>query len=372
VGCGFVADLYMKGLGIHPELELAGVFDRDVPRAQRFAAHHGVAIVYSSLQAVLEDRSVSIVVNLTNPRSHYEISRQCLEAGKHVYSEKPLAMRLEEARQLVELAEAKSLFISSAPSTVLGETAQTMWKALRAGTVGPVRAVYAEMDDGLVHRMSYRQWQSAAGAPWPYKDEFEVGCTIEHAGYVLSWLAAFFGPAREVTAFASVQIPDKLTDEPLEQEAPDFSVACVRFTSGVAARLTCSIIAPHDHRLNVFGDEGILSTPDNWDFRSPVYVQKYMNIRRRMVLSPWRRRLRLVGRENRLPKYRGASRVDFARGIAEMASAIRESRPARLGGRFSLHVNELTLAIHQAREQGGLYRLTSSFEPIKPMEWAGV
>ena len=144
-----------------------------------------------------------MVLNLTNPRSHHEVSKAALLAGKHVYSEKPLAMTMVEATELVELAEQHGLRLASAPCSVLGETAQAVLKALREKAVGTVRDVYAEMDDGMVHRMNYRSWKSVSGVSWPYKDEFEIGCTLEHAGYYLTWLVAMFGAAESVTSFAS-------------------------------------------------------------------------------------------------------------------------------------------------------------------------
>ena len=206
VGCGFVADYYLTTLAAYPQLKLIGVTDRDPDRATRFADFHGVPRI-GSLDEVLSDDRVQLVLNLTNPRSHYEVSKACLEAGKHVYSEKPLAMKLPEARSLVELAESRDLQLSSAPCSLLGETAQTLWKALRERQVGTVRLVYAEMDDGMVFRMAYRKWKSASGTPWPAKDEFEVGCTFEHAGYYLTWFPAFFGPALKVTAFSACLVP---------------------------------------------------------------------------------------------------------------------------------------------------------------------
>src|SRR2546421_9892738 len=209
VGCGFVADLYMRTLQRHPSLALAGAFDRDAARMERFTRFHR-AHAYAALDELLRDPAVQIVVNLTNPRSHLDVSRAALLAGKHVSSEKPLAMSMHEARDLCALARERGLQISSAPCSLLGETAQTMARALRDGVVGRVRVVYAEMDDGLVHRMPYRKWVGDSGVPWPHVDEFEVGCTLEHAGYCVPWLAAFFGPAVSVTAFASVQIPDKI------------------------------------------------------------------------------------------------------------------------------------------------------------------
>jgi len=368
VGCGFVADYYMKTLPGHPELELVGVMDRDQDRASRFSAYHSVP-TYPTLDELLEDSNVELVVNLTNPSSHFAVSKACLEAGKHVYSEKPLAMELSQAEELVDLAEKRGLYISSAPCNLLGETAQTIWKALREKAIGRVRLVYAEIDDGLVHKMPYKKWSSESGIPWPYKDEFEVGCTLEHAGYYVTWLVAFFGPAQTVTAFSSCLIPDKETDVPLAEEAPDFSVACIKFASGVVARLTCGIVAPHDHTLEIVGDEGILCTKDCWYYRSPVYIKRRIRIRRKMFISPWKRKYPLVGKATRY-RYRGSQQMDFCRGVAELAAAIREKRPCRLSAQFSLHVNEIVLAIHNALDTGSAYTISSSFTPIAPMLWA--
>lgn len=369
VGCGFVADYYVSTLAAYPHLKIVGVVDRDPARADHFARFHGLPKA-DSLDALLADGGVELVLNLTNPGSHYEVSRAALLAGKHVYSEKPLAMDMDHARELVELAEAKGLQLASAPCSLLGETAQTLWKALRERRVGTPRVVYAEMDDGMVHKMAYRSWKSASGVPWPAKDEFEVGCTFEHAGYYLTWLPAFFGPAKTVTAFSATTLPDKETDEPLDVNAPDFSVACIAFESGVVARLTCSIVAPHDHTLRIVGDGGILSTHDCWFYRSPVKIQRPFRIRRRTLMTP-RMRYPLVGEKTGRYKYRGAQQMDFARGVAETAAAIAEGRPNRLGARYSLHVNEMVIAIDRAGADGAPYRMTTTFDPIAPMPWAG-
>ena len=208
VGCGFVADYYLKTLHLHPSLKLVGVMDKELERAENLSQRYGVK-VFHTLDELLRDDAIEIVLNLTNPRSHYAVSKACLEANKHVYSEKPLATKISEAKELVAVAESKGLHISSAPCNVLGESAQTLWKALREETIGKVRLVYAEMDDGLVHKMPYKLWVSESGIPWPYKDEFEIGCTLEHAGYYITWLTTFFGPATSVTAFSSCLVSDK-------------------------------------------------------------------------------------------------------------------------------------------------------------------
>jgi predicted dehydrogenase len=369
VGCGFVADYYLATLPLHPELKLLGVMDRDVSRAEHLAAVYGVRH-YPGFADVLDDNRVELVLNLTNPRSHYEVSKAALLKGKHVYSEKPLGMQFEQAAELVELAESRGLSIASAPCSLLGETAQTLWKVLREQTLGAVRVVYAEMDDGMVFKMPYRKWTSVSGVPWPYKDEFEVGCTLEHAGYYLTWLAAWFGPAKAVTSFASVQAPNKLADEPLNMNSPDFSVACIQFHSGVVARLTCGIIAPHDHTLRIVCDNGVLYTDESWDYRSPVYSRRMVSIRRKTFLNPLRKRHPLPRVPYGKPKTKGAQSMDFARGPAELADAVRNNRPCRLSARFSLHVNEMALAIHWAREQGATYHMRSTFDAIQPMPWS--
>ena len=333
VGCGFVADYYLVTLPLHPELKVLGVTDTNAERADLLSQAYNVA-KFASVDAVLQDARVELVLNLTNPRNHYEISKPALLAGKHVYSEKPLAMRMDQATELVELAEAKGLQISSAPCSTLSETAQTLWKGLREQVVGTPRVVYAEMDDGMVHKMQYRKWLSVSGVPWPYKDEFEVGCTLEHAGYVLSWLATWFGPAATVTSFASVQLPDKVPGETLNMDSPDFSVACIQFRNGVVARLTCSILAPHDHTLKIVGDLGVLSTHDTWDYRSPVHSRKMVTIRRRTFMNPLRKAHALPPNPYKKVKTKGAQSMDFARGPAELAAAVREGRPSRLSARF--------------------------------------
>ena len=320
VGCGFVSDYYVKTIAEHENLNLIGCFDKEPGRAAQLAESESIR-QYSSLADLIEDNQVEIVINLTNPRNHYSVSKAALEAGKHVYSEKPLAMTIAEAKELVDIANKKKLQISSAPCSCLSETAQTIWKALREHVVGKVHLIYAEMDDGLVHKMPYEQWVSTHGIPWPFKDEFEVGCTLEHAGYYLTWLTMFFGPAESVTAFSSCLIPaaEKCSGVSLTPpDAADFSVACIKFASGVVARLTCSIVAPHDHSLRIIGDEGVMSIKDCWYYGDPVYIQRMVKIRRKVFMNPLKKRYPLVRKPAKF-NYKGSQQMDFCRGVAEMA-----------------------------------------------------
>lgn len=369
IGCGFVADLYLDTLRRHAMLDLRGVFDRDPGRSFAFARRHGVE-VYHDLESLLGDSRVELVLNLTNPHAHYEVSRSCLEAGKHVYSEKPLAMRVDHARELVALAEARGVQLSGAPSRLLGRPAQTLWKALRDGRIGRPYLAYAEMDDGLLHRMAYRRWIGASGAAWPYVDELEVGNTLEHAGYALTWLAAMFGPVKRVTAFASRVVPDKRMDVPLERQAADFSVAALEHTSGVVSRLTCSIVAPHDHRLLIAGEEGALWVEDCWKPTSPVRRRGRIELLGRSREAPFAQRLKLLGDTDAIAASRGRRKVDFCLGPVDLAQAVRQARAPRLSAHFCLHITEVALAISNALDGPGVVDIDSRFDTPDPMPWA--
>ena len=147
VGCGHAGDIYISSIKKYPHLKLVAVTDRDQKRLAQFGTYYSVK-TYPTLEELLGDPEIEMIVNLTNPGSHFEVTKASLEGGKHVYSEKPLAMEFSEARELFELASAKGLYLSCAPCGVLGVTAQTLWRALKNNEIGKVLVVYAELDEG--------------------------------------------------------------------------------------------------------------------------------------------------------------------------------------------------------------------------------
>lgn len=378
VGCGYVASFYWDTLRNHPQLQLVGAMDAIQERADVFCRHCNIHR-YDSLDQILDDDNVDAIINLTNPDSHYEISAAALESGKHVYTEKPLATDLFQAAELVRMAQNRNLQLSSAPCNVLSESAQTLWRSLRQRQIGQVRLVYAEMDDGMIHQLPYQDWVSEIGCPWPYKDEFEVGCTLEHAGYYVTWLVAFFGSVTKLTTLPLCLVPDKKTTETIDSMAADFSVACLEFESGVVARLTCSIVAEHDHALRVFGDEGTLSIEDCWYYDSPVFYEPFSNLSSRMKKVPFLARVKGAHRR-KLPLApgpgiphcygTGGHRMDFCRGIADMADAVREGRDCRLSAEFSLHINEVVLKIQNPSDAQSTQIMETRTAPMLPMAWA--
>lgn len=366
IGCGFVADLYMRSLQASG-IPVLGVYDMRAERLAQFCAHYNVPRL-DSLEALFAAQPRDgVILNLTNPSAHYEVNRACLMAGHHVYSEKPLALDMAHALELHEMAAERGLLLASAPCSVLGEAAQTLAKAVRDGVAGTPRLIYAELDDGFIPQAPVQDWRSESGAPWPWEDEFQVGCTLEHAGYYLTWLIAMFGTVRSVTAASAHVIPDKLG---VSGAAPDFSVATLFFETGVVARLTCSIAAPHDHQIRVIGDAGVLALHKAWDNGAKVKFHRRMRIRRRLLENPLGRRIKLAGPTHPKVGRWGAASMNFALGPAEMLEAIREGRPCRLSSDFALHLNEVTLAIQNAGDSTGAQQMTTRCDPMEPMPWA--
>lgn len=365
VGTGFVADLYMRSLASFPEIEVGSAYDTNPANQARFCDYWNVRPAENLLQ-LLSDPSIVLVLNLTNPASHFAVSKACLGAGKHVYSEKPLALSVADARELCELAAEHSLELASAPCSLLGEAAQTAWQAVRTGKIGTPYLAYAELDDDFIPRAPYTKWHSESGAPWPYQDEFAVGCTLEHAGYYLTWLIAMFGSIRRIISATGDLIPGKPVGS-ATRAAPDFSCATLYFETGTVARLTCSIIASHDHRMRIFGDDGILEVSRSWDNNSPVKVRRRFAVRRKLITSPIATRVRLQQPTHPKVGRWGAASMNFALGPAEVLSAIAESRTSRLSSQFALHLTEATLAIQRGN---GVHEMTTHCAPIEPMDWA--
>ena len=398
-GCGYVFDLYMRTRAAHYELEIQGIFDIDTVRAEKVGRHYGLR-VYDSYRDLLDDTNVEIVVSLTSIDAHYEVTKQALEAGKHVYSEKPLTTDFGQTKGLFELAEERGLVFTGAPCNLFSDSVQTMWRAVQDGAVGQPLLVYAELDDNPVYLMKPETWRSSTGAPWPFVDEYQEGCTYEHVGYHLAWICAMLGPAQSVTAMSKATVRNK-TDVPLNpSDTPDFSVGLLNFAGDAAARITCSIVAPTDHRLRLIGNEGEIAVESYRMFQSPVHLERFSSLSLKARTAYTVRTQPLVGQrfgvgghklklmrhfkshalenestagQSLRQRIRSAIRrreiycQDKLIGIAVMARALREGRPQPMPADFMLHLNELTLLIQNAGPNGIAQKVTTTFKPIQPL-----
>jgi predicted dehydrogenase len=344
VGCGNIADRYATRIRELEALELAGATDLLAERAAALVAAHG-GTAYPSLAALLADDAVDTVVNLTAPTAHAAVTRACLEAGKHVHTEKPLALAFGEARELVDLARARGVRLSCAPATLLGEAQQTAWKLLREGAVGRVRAVYAEANWGRVEG-----WH-----PDP-ETLYAVGPLVDVGSYPLTTLTAVHGPARRVRAFATVLEPDRTLRDgrALRLEAADFVVAIVELAA-VVVRLTASFyVGPSQQRgIEWHGDEGSL------------FLATWAESDSRLELKP------RADEYRRVPLLREPyAGIDWGTALLDLAAAVEEGRPHRAAAEHAAHVVEVLEAIAAAAASGATVAVTSSFDPPQPLPWA--
>jgi predicted dehydrogenase/sugar phosphate isomerase/epimerase len=350
VGCGNNANAYGDAMGARPEIRILGASDIDLSRAQSWVQKHG-GRAYASLDEVLADPQVEAVVNLTIQQAHTEVVTRCLEAGKHVHSEKPLAPTYVEARKLVDLAAAKGLRLSCAPVTWLGEAQQTTWKLLREGCIGTPRVAYATVDWGRIE-----SWHPN---PVPF---YAAGPVFDVAVYPISLLTAWFGPVVKVTAGGGVLLPDRTTKDgkPFRIATEDWTVSVLEFAGGLQARLTANMYVMNPSQwqatLDLHGDAGSINT--EW-FAATAAVRHCPN----------------GGSYRRLPPVRppeGAGRwyVDWSAGVVGLWQGLRTNQAHPTTGEHAAHVVEVMESVHRSIRESRAIQLTSTFAPPKPQIWA--
>ena len=346
VGCGNIADRYAERIKTYAACELVGFSDLDPARAQAFAQKFG-GVAYESMEAMLADQSIELVVNLTIHFAHYEVVKKCLHAGKHVHTEKPLAIKYSEAKELVELAVARGLRLGSAPITYMGEAQQTAWKALRSGKAGRVRLVYADINHGRIE-----EWHPN---PEPF---YEVGIQWDVGVYPLTLLTTMFGPVRKVTATGKVVHPHRVTKEgrKFTITTPDFVLAMLEFEEGLTARFSANFYVKGGKQRG-----GVEFTGD----AGTVYLGDFQNFEANVEYAPFGGEFETIPYVR--PPFKG---TEFARAIDEMSEAMIAGRPQRASGEQAAHVVEILEAMGTSMKNGGAVAVRSSFTPPAPMEWA--
>jgi predicted dehydrogenase len=348
VGTGNIAGGYAFDAATHAEIRLVSVTDLITDRATAFAAEHGCR-AHASLDALLADDEVDIIVNLTVHHAHYDVTRRALEAGRHVYSEKPLALTGAEAHELAALAATRGLRLGCSPATFLGEAQQTAAAWVRSGRLGTVRAVYSEVPWGRIER-----WHPA---PAPF---YDVGVLVDVGVYPLTLVTTMLGPARSVRAWGWDLMPERTTIDGASFRigSPDLIVAAVELDGGAVLRLTTSFYVgpPAKGRgsLEFHGDDASLALASHQEFDALVEVGPYGG--HYEPVAPVR------------PAFHG---VAWARGVAEMASAIADGRPHRASAEQAAHVVDiLDAAAASMADAGRAIAIDSRFSPPPLMPWA--
>lgn len=343
VGCGNISGAYLKAIGDHfPFLDIRGISDLNRELAEARAREF--ALVAKSLDELLSDPRIEIIVNLTVPKAHVAVALQALAAGKHTYSEKPLGINFAEGKRLVEAAREKGLLVGAAPDTFLGGGHQTARALIDQGVIGtPVGGTATFMCPG------HERWH-----PNPaFYYEVGGGPMLDMGPYYITDLVNLLGPVAEVVGFTSMPRQERLiTSEPRKGERIPVEVSThvagvMRFESGALVQVVMSFdVAGHKHvPIEVYGTEGTLIVPDPNRFGGQVELLKKGGAFEDQPLQA--------------PYVDGNFR---SIGVADMALALRNGRAHRANGDLALHVLEVMEAFEVAAQTKRVVSIQSRVE----------
>ena len=375
IGSGTISYTYLRNMTQNFHItEVVGCSDLIEERSRRRAEQFGIRMMTND--EILKDPDIEIVVNLTYPVSHYEVTKAALEAGKHVHTEKMLATNYKDAKELYDLAEKLKLRISVAPDTFLGSGLQTARKLIDTGFIGVPFGAQAMVLRG------YHLTGEVKGDRLPFVCYEGGNIPYDMGGYYVHALIALLGPAKRVAGFSRPLFTEITQRNP---HHPDYHIPIpfnsdsvmsgnIEFHNGVFAGLT---VISESHfaemtRLEIYGTEGTLILPDPNTFAGPVYLLREKGVfRNDRALS-----------ENPIPLTHGygnevspdpggeswEERVwrDCHRGIgvADLAWAIRNDRPHRCSAELGLHAIEIIYGIEQSHKEDKFYKLLS--KPVQP------
>lgn len=350
VGVGAISGIYLQNItGRFRELEIAGVCDLIPERAEKAAADYPVGRIYRDMHELFADPQVDIVLNLTRPYEHFDVTKAALLAGKHVYSEKPLAASLEEGKELVRLVEEKNLLLGGAPDTFLGAGIQTCRKLIDDGFIGePIGAAAFLICAG------HESWH-----PDPdFYYQYGGGPMMDMGPYYLTALVNLLGGVAGVNGMSKASFPTRtITSQPhfgetITVRVPTYVTGQLAFACGAVGTIFTTFDVHHTDpcRLEVYGSKGTLYVPDPNGFGGPV-----------RLLRPEDGTLREMPL---LYRYADNSR---ALGLADMAKALRTGRPARADRQQTFHVLEIMEAIQKSSEEKRYVSLQSRYARPAPM-----
>lgn len=324
IGTGNIAPRYAHHSARFDNVNVVSCADLSLERAEQFAAEHGLKA--QTIDDLLADPDIDIIVNLTIPKAHKSVSLSILEAGKHVYSEKPLGLSTEESAEIIALANAKGLRVGCAPDTVLGGGIQTCRKLIDEGQIGrPVAAVAF---------MGYRGPDMWHPNPSFF---FEVGGgpVLDMGPYYITALVNLLGPAKRVSASAQKSFTERVAGheavrgQKLPVEVNTHVAGTIDFVNGAVATVFFSFdVWQHQlPRIEVYGTDGSLSVPDPNTFSGDVKLWQ-------PETQQWQTMVHTHHDD-----------IERGIGVAEMAEAIAQERSHRVSGEIAHHVLEIMTAL---------------------------
>jgi predicted dehydrogenase len=353
IGCGNISDAYFKGAARSALVQVKGCADMFPAAAEAKASLHGATAM--SVATLLADPDITLVVNLTVPLAHATVSQQVIDAGKHVYSEKPLAARFADAAALIERAAAKGLRVGSAPDTFMGASHQACRRAIDSGTIG--KAV-----GGTAVIMSH------GAESWHPNPEFFYkaggGPVLDMGPYYVTQLVNLLGPVRRVAGLATIGSPTRtITSEPLngatiEVDVPTTVNGVLEFASGANVSLSASWDVWKHNRtspIEIYGTEGtLLGVDPNFFGNAPRVCGPDGSLRELDIAA------HPFGVPNREMR-NGTMQADYRMvGLVDMAMAIAQKRLHRANGEMALHVLEVLEALTTSSASGRFVDLTTT------------
>jgi len=351
IGCGHIAETYFRAQKYFNNIKIMKCADINNKSAEKCASIYGIKAL--SVNEILNDKEVEIILNLTIPKAHYEVAKKALLHNKHVYSEKPLAINFKDGKELLNIANKKKLYIGNAPDTFLGGGNQKSKELLEKNTIGKINlgnAIFA-----------FPGVQSYHPNPESWFSKKEGGPVIDMGPYYLTALVNLLGPAKEVSGsimrgvnYRTIGIGPK-KGKKFKVECPTTYLSTVVFENDTVIRLTLSfdVIAHQRNHIELYGKKGSLIVPDPNMFGGSVYICKKLG-------DPWKefktekmslgkiniRNKSLRANESSTnANYRGA-------GLSEMAYCIENRKKHRCSGELSLHVLDIIQSTMKASKTG--------------------
>jgi len=342
LGCGNISAAYMKLAPLFAGIEIRACADLDPAAAKARADEFGLRA--ETVEGLLSSDDIDLVVNLTIPAAHFEVSKSVLEAGKHVYSEKPFVLSLEEGAELGKIAAAKGLRVGSAPDTFLGGAHQLARHLVDTGAVGKITSGTC-----FVQSPGMEMWH-------PNPDFFFKpggGPVLDLGPYYISNLVQLLGPVGSVVAMTGAASEYRtITSAPrngekIKVETPTTAHAVLQFQSGAQVTFISSWdVWQHGHsNMELYGETGTLHVPDPNFFGGEVRMTQKAAFENAPGLDhPFGVPNGEDGRGTPVANYRCA-------GLADMAQAILNDRPHRCSLEFSTHVVDVMVSILRSGEE---------------------
>jgi predicted dehydrogenase len=349
IGSGSISDAYLGTMiNKFKILDVVGCCDRSPEKAQAKAEKYGVRAL--SMEEILADDSIELVVNLTTPVAHYPVIKQLLEAGKHVYTEKALTVELEHAADLLKIANQKGLYLGAAPDTFLGSAIQTARYVLDSGMIGEITSCYCALtrDSELFSRA------------FPFTARPGGGIGFDVGIYYITALLSILGPVKEVSGVVRTRKPERQDYTP-ERFGETFQIECenlmsgiLQFESGTVGNLLFDansiFTIPERPAVVLFGTMGILYMADPNQFGGEVKV----------ILKGNNEPFVMQQSHTFSSEYRGL-------GVAEMAWSLRMGRKNRANKEMAYHALEVLHGIVRSSETGSNQVMQSTFEKTPPI-----